>query len=75
MNDTLLSFNEFYRNSNIMSSKIFIAHGFSDQAISFDDYEKLIKCDKVDVVYISLPNSFHKEWIDKCFFYKKKIFK
>lgn len=39
----------------------------------FDDYEKLIKCDKVDVVYISLPNSFHKEWIDKCFFYKKKI--
>ena len=31
----------------------------------FDDYEKLIKCDKVDVVYISLPNSFHKEWIDK----------
>ena len=40
----------------------------------FDDYEKLIKCDKVDVVYISLPNSFHKEWIDKCFFYKKKDF-
>ena len=39
----------------------------------FDDYEKLIKCDKVDVVYISLPNSFHKEWIDKCLFYKKKF--
>ena len=39
----------------------------------FDDYEKLIKCEKVDVVYISLPNSFHKEWIDKCLFYKKKF--
>ena len=34
---------EFYRNSDIMSSKIFIAHGFSDQAISFDDYEKTYK--------------------------------
>ena len=39
----------------------------------FKDYERLIKCDKVDVVYISLPNSFHKEWIDKCLFYKKKF--
>ncbi len=39
----------------------------------FKDYEKLVKCDKVDVVYISLPNSFHKEWIDKCLFYKKKF--
>jgi len=39
----------------------------------FKDYENLIKCDKVDVAYISLPNSFHKEWIDKCLFYKKKF--
>lgn len=39
----------------------------------FKNYENLIKCDKVDVVYISLPNSFHKEWIDKCLFYKKKF--
>ena len=31
---------EFYKDSNIMRSKIFIAHGFSDQAISFEDYKK-----------------------------------
>ena len=34
---------KFYRDSDIMRSKIFIAHGFSDQAISFDDYEKTYK--------------------------------
>jgi predicted esterase len=34
---------EFYKDSNIMRSKIFIAHGFSDQAINFNDYEKTHK--------------------------------
>ena len=53
---------------NTFKQKYFIESNFC-----FKDYERLIKCDKVDVVYISLPNSFHKEWIDKCLFYKKKI--
>ena len=53
---------------NTFKQKYFIESNFC-----FRDYERLIKCDKVDVVYISLPNSFHKEWIDKCLFYKKKF--
>ena len=53
---------------NTFKQKYFIESNFC-----FKDYERLIKCDKVDVVYISLPNSFHKEWIDKCLFYKKKF--
>ncbi len=53
---------------NTFKQKYFIESNFC-----FKDYEMLIKCDKVDVVYISLPNSFHKEWIDKCLFYKKKF--
>ena len=53
---------------NFFKNKYSISRDFC-----FNDYEKLIRCNKIDVVYISLPNSFHKEWIDKCFFYKKKI--
>ena len=53
---------------NTFKKKYFIESNFC-----FKDYERLIKCNKVDVVYISLPNSFHKEWIDKCLFYKKKF--
>lgn len=31
----------------------------------FTDYNELIQCDKIDAVYIALPNSLHKEWISK----------
>jgi len=40
---------------------------------AFNDYEKLIMCNKVDIVYISLPNSFHFYWIKKCIENKKKF--
>jgi predicted dehydrogenase len=39
----------------------------------FNDYEKLIMCSKVDIVYISLPNCFHFYWIKKCIENKKKF--
>ncbi len=39
----------------------------------FDDYEKLIKCSEIDIVYISLPNSLHFYWIKKCIENKKKL--
>lgn len=29
---------------------------------SFNNYEELINCKDLDIVYISLPNSFHHEW-------------
>ena len=39
----------------------------------FSSYEELIKCQEVDIVYISLPNSFHFYWIKKCIENKKKF--
>jgi predicted dehydrogenase len=44
-----------------------------DKKYIFDDYENLIKCKDIDIVYISLPNSLHYEWIIKCIENKKKI--
>tara|TARA_Y100001970_G_scaffold264487_1_gene351154 strand:+ start:402 stop:1430 length:1029 start_codon:yes stop_codon:yes gene_type:complete len=40
---------------------------------AFEDYEKLIKCEEIDIVYISLPNSLHLYWITKCIKNKKKV--
>lgn len=31
----------------------------------FNSYEELIGCEEVDAIYIALPNSLHKEWIEK----------
>ena len=44
-----------------------------DEKYCFEDYEKLLLCDDIDVVYIALPNSFHHEWIIKSIKNKKKI--
>ena len=34
---------DHYKDSDIMNAKILIAHGYSDQAISFEDYKKTYK--------------------------------
>ncbi len=39
----------------------------------FNNYEDLIKCDDVDIVYIALPNNLHFEWILKCIEKNKNI--
>ena len=39
----------------------------------FNNYEDLIKCDDVDIVYIALPNNLHFEWILKCIDKNKNI--
>ena len=39
----------------------------------FSNYEDLIKCSEIDIIYIALPNSYHYEWIDKCIDYEKHI--
>ena len=44
-----------------------------DSKFCFDDYEKLLNCKEVDIVYISLPNSLHYHWISKSIENKKKI--
>jgi len=39
----------------------------------FNNYEDLINCKEIDIVYISLPNSLHYEWILKCLDNDKKV--
>tara|TARA_Y100000389_G_scaffold171077_1_gene178528 strand:+ start:71 stop:1096 length:1026 start_codon:yes stop_codon:yes gene_type:complete len=39
----------------------------------FNNYEDLIKCEDVDIVYIALPNNLHFRWIMKCIKENKNI--
>lgn len=39
----------------------------------FDNYEDLISCNDIDIVYIALPNSLHHQWIIECIKNKKNI--
>ena len=39
----------------------------------FNKYEDLLSCEDIDIVYIALPNSMHKEWIKKSIERKKNI--
>ena len=32
----------------------------------FNNYENLLECKDIDIIYIALPNSLHHEWIIKC---------
>ena len=44
-----------------------------DKNYCFNKYEDLLDCKEVDIVYIALPNSMHKEWINKSIEKKKNI--
>ena len=44
-----------------------------EEKYCFKNYEELVDCDEIDIVYIALPNSLHYEWIDKCIEKNKKI--
>ena len=39
----------------------------------FSNYEDILKCNKIDIIYIALPNSLHFNLIKKCISYKKKF--
>ena len=39
----------------------------------FNNYQSMINCSDIDIVYIALPNSLHYEWIVKCIESNKKI--
>ena len=34
-----------------------------EKKFQFDKYQNLLNCNEVDIVYIALPNSLHKNWI------------
>ena len=40
----------------------------------FNSYKDLVNCPDVDIVYISLPNSYHYEWIMECLKANKNVF-
>ena len=44
-----------------------------DLKFSFKNYQELIDCDEVDIVYIALPNSLHKQWVLNTIKNKKNI--
>ncbi len=44
-----------------------------EENFCFNDYESLLKCKDIDIVYIALPNSLHYEWILKCIKEGKKV--
>ena len=37
-----------------------------DQKYCFKNYQDLILCPEIDVIYIALPNSFHAKYINEC---------
>jgi len=44
-----------------------------EERYCFSNYEDLIICDDIDIVYIALPNSFHYKLIKKCIENNKKF--
>ena len=54
-----------FDNAKILASKF--------ETIAFDGYENLIKNNKIDAVYIPLPNALHFEWVKKALLNKKHV--
>lgn len=38
-------------------------HGIID---TYDKLDDMLKCDNIDVIYLSLPNDLHAEWVERC---------
>ena len=53
--------------------KIFQKKYNINEKYCFNEYEQLLRCEDIDVVYIALPNSMHTEWIKKSINSKKNI--
>ena len=58
---------------NLNKMKIFQEKHNINKKYCFNEYEQLLKCEDIDVVYIALPNSMHTEWIKKSINSKKNI--
>ncbi len=39
----------------------------------FSDYQELINCKDIDIIYIALPHSYHYDWTAECIFKEKRI--
>tara|TARA_B100000941_G_C28482710_1_gene543147 strand:+ start:187 stop:1215 length:1029 start_codon:yes stop_codon:yes gene_type:complete len=61
-NSTLLAI----ASNNSKKLESFKKQFFIEDKFSFKNYEDLINCKEVDIVYIALPNSLHFHWIKEC---------
>ncbi len=43
------------------------------QKYCFSNYDDLISCENIDIIYIALPHNLHFEWIIKCLNNNKKV--
>ena len=59
--------------NNLDKIKLFQEKFNIDKNYCFDNYENLLKCEDIDIVYIALPNSMHQEWILKSIKNRKKV--
>ena len=57
----------------IEKSKSFADRFKIENRYSFNNYEELIDCKDVDIIYIALPNSLHHYWIKKCIKKNKNV--
>ena len=44
-----------------------------EEKFCFKDYQNLIECNEVDIIYIALPHNFHHEWILNSLKEKKSV--
>ena len=44
-----------------------------EEKYTFDSYEDLLNCKNIDIIYITLPNNLHYNWIIKCIEKNKRI--
>ena len=59
--------------NNLDKIKLFQEKFNINKDYCFDNYENLLKCEDIDIVYIALPNSMHQEWILKSIKNRKKV--
>ena len=61
--------------SSLNKSKIdYFKNRFSiDKDYIFPQYDDLLNCTDIDIVYITLPNNLHYEWVEKCIEKNKRI--
>ena len=61
-NSTLLAI----ASNNSQKLENFKKQFFIEDKFTFKNYEDLINCKEIDIVYIALPNSLHFHWIKEC---------
>ena len=61
--------------SSLNNTKIdYFKNRFSiDEDYIFTKYDDLLNCADIDIVYITLPNNLHYEWVKKCIEKNKRI--